>query len=144
MCALDKVEQCVVGFGVDDVLGHLGHGGIVERAEGDPLGTAFGQLLDRAADLRRTLIRPVGEDPGHRQVGEADGQREQRCGGPAVSPLQVVERDQERPVEGGALEQHLEVLQQPVALLGQRAQLRQPGSLEQRARAVEQRGHQRS
>ena len=102
------------------------------------------QLLDRAEDLRRTLVGPEGEDPGHRQVGEADGQREQRRGGPAVSPLQVVERDQERPVEGGALEQHLEVLQQPVALLGQRAKLRQPGSLEQRARAVEQRGHQRS
>ena len=94
-------------------------------------------------DLRRALVGAEGEDPGHRQVGEADGQREQRCGGPAVSPLQVVERDQERPVEGGALEQHLEVLQQPVALLGQRAKLRQRRSLEQRVRAVEQRGHQR-
>ena len=101
-------------------------------------------MLDRAEDLRRALVGAEGEDPGHRQVGEAHGQREQRRGGPAVSPLQVVERDQERPVEGGALEQHLQVLQQPVALLGQRAKLRQPGSLEQRARAVEQRGHQRS
>ncbi len=144
MRALDEVEKCGVGFGVDDVLGHLGHGGIIKRAEDDPLSTAFVQLLDRAEDLRRTLIRAVGKYPGHRQVGEADGQREQRRGGPAVSPLQVVERDQERPVEGGALQQHLEVLEQPVTLLGQRAKLRQPGSLEQRARALEERGHQRS
>ena len=39
--ALDEVEKCVVGFGVDDVLGHLGHGGVVERAEDDPLGAAL-------------------------------------------------------------------------------------------------------
>ena len=141
--ALDEVEQRVVGLGVDDVLGHLGHGGIVERAEDDPLGAAVVQMLDRAEDLRRALVGAEGEDPGHRQVGEAHGQREQRRRGPAVSPLQVVERDHQRPVEGGALEQHLQVLQQPVALLGQRAKLRQPGSLEQRVRAVEQRGHQR-
>jgi len=32
--ALDEVEKCVVGLGVDDVLGHLGHGGVVERARG--------------------------------------------------------------------------------------------------------------
>ena len=39
--ALDEVEQHVVGFGVDDVLGHLGNGGIIKRAEDDPLSTAF-------------------------------------------------------------------------------------------------------
>ena len=50
----------------------------------------------------------------------------------------------ERPVERGALEHRLQVLQQPVPLLGQRVKLPQPGSLEQRVRAVEQRGHQRS
>src|ERR1022692_3134551 len=49
-------------------------------------------MLDRAEDLRRALVGAEGEDPGHRQVGEAHGQREQRRGGPAVSPLQVVER----------------------------------------------------
>ena len=105
--ALDEVEKCVVGLGVDDVLGHLGHGGVVERAEDDPLGAAVVEMLDRAEDLRRALVGAEGDDPGHRQVGEAHGQREQRRGGPAVSPLQVVERDQERPVEGGALEHHL-------------------------------------
>ena len=40
--ALDEVEKRVVGLGVDDVLGHLGHGGVVERAEDDPLGAAAG------------------------------------------------------------------------------------------------------
>ena len=34
--ALDEVEKCVVGLGVHDVLGHLGHGDVVERAEDDP------------------------------------------------------------------------------------------------------------
>ena len=34
--ALDEVEKRVVGLGVHDVLGHLGHGGVVERAEDDP------------------------------------------------------------------------------------------------------------
>ena len=101
-------------------------------------------MLDRAEELRRALLGAEGEDPGDRQVGEADGQRAQRRRGPAVGPLQVVERDQQRPVECGALEHRLQVLQQPVPLLGQRAKLPQPGSLEQRARAVEQRGHQRS
>ena len=48
------------------------------------------------------------------------------------------------PSECGALEHRLQVLQQPVPLLGQRVELPQPGSLEQRLRAVEQRGHQRS
>ena len=48
------------------------------------------------------------------------------------------------PAERGALEHRLQVLQQPVPLLGQRVKLPQPGSLEQRVRAVEQRGHQRS
>ena len=38
--ALDEVEERVVGLGVHDVLGHLGHGGVVERAEHDPLGAA--------------------------------------------------------------------------------------------------------
>ena len=38
--ALDEVEKCVVGLGVHDVLGDLGHGGIVEWAEDDPLGAA--------------------------------------------------------------------------------------------------------
>ena len=38
--ALDEVEERLVGLGVHDVLGHLGHGGVVERAEDDPLGAA--------------------------------------------------------------------------------------------------------
>ena len=101
-------------------------------------------MLDRAEELRRALVGAEGEDPGDRQVREADGQRAQRRCGPAVGPLQVVERDQQRPVECGALEHRLQVLQQPVPLLGQRVKLPQPGSLEQRVRAIEQRGHQRS
>ena len=117
---------------------------VAERAEDDPLGAAAVQMLDRAEELRRALPGAEGEDPGDRQVGEADGQRAQRRRGPTVGPLQVVERDQQRPAEGRALEHRLQVLQQPVPLLGQRVKLLQPGSLEQRVRAVEERRHQRS
>ena len=38
--ALDEVKERLVGLGVHDVLGHLGNGGVVERAEDDPLGAA--------------------------------------------------------------------------------------------------------
>ena len=121
--ALDEVEERVVGFGVHYVLGHLGHGGVVERSEDDPLGPAVVQMLDRAEELRRALVGAEGEDPTDRQVAEPDGQRAQCRGGPAVGPLEVVERDQERPVQCGALEHRLQVLQQPVTLLGQRVEL---------------------
>ena len=38
--ALDEVEERVVGLGVHDVFGHLGHGGLAEWAEDDPLSAA--------------------------------------------------------------------------------------------------------
>jgi hypothetical protein len=140
----DEVEKRVVGLGVHDVLGHLGHGGVVERAEGDRLGAAAVEVLDRAEQRRRAPARAEGEDPGDRQGREADGQRAQRRCGPAVGPLQIVERDQQRPIECRALEHRLQILQQPISLLRQRVKLPKPGSVEQRVRAVEERGHQRS
>ncbi len=121
----------------------MGDGGVVERAEDDRLGAAVVEMLDRAAQRRRALAGAKGEDPGDGHAGDADGQRAQRRRGSAVGPLQVVERDQQRPSERGALEHRLQVLQQPVSLLGQRVKVPQPGSFEQRMRAVEERGHQR-
>ena len=105
--ALDEVEERVVGLGVHDVFGHLGHGGLAEWAEDDPLSAATVQMRDRDAEMRRALLGPEGNDPGDRQVGEADGQRKQRRRGATVGPLLVVERDQQRPVERRALEQRL-------------------------------------
>jgi hypothetical protein len=102
-----------------------------------------GEVLDRAQQLRRALVGAEGDDPGDRNRGEADGQGAERCRGPAVGPLLIVEGDQDRAVERGALEHRLEVLEQPVALLGQGVELPQPGSLQHRLRAVEQRRHQR-
>jgi hypothetical protein len=139
-----QVEERVVGFGVHHVLGHLGHGGVVEWAEDDPLSAAVLQMPDRSDELRGALVGAEGEDPGNRQVGEANGQRTQRRRCPTVGPLQVVERDQQRSVQSSALEQRLQILQQPVPLLGERVELPEPGSLEQRVRAVEQSVHQRS
>jgi hypothetical protein len=141
--ALDQVEEGVVGLGVHDVLGDLRDGGVVERSEDDPVRAVAGEMLDRGEELRRALVGAKGDDPGHGKGGQADRQRAQRRRGPAVSPLLVVERDQERAAERRALEHRLQVLQQPVALLRQRVKVVQPGSLEQRIRAVEQRGHER-
>ncbi len=122
MRALDEVEERVIRHGVNDILSHLGHCGVVQRADDDPFGPILVEMLDRAAKLRRALLSTECEDPSDWQVGEPRGQRAQGRCSPAIRPLQVIQRDQHRPVERGALQHRLEVLQQPVPLLGQRAE----------------------
>ena len=129
--ALDEVEQRVVGLGVDDVLGHLGDGVVVERAEDDPLGAGVLEILDRAAGAapspgpggRRRSRRPAGRRGGRAAPAAPPRSRCRPTAGRRARSAAAAER--------GSLEHRLQVLQQPVPLLGQRVQLA-PRSLEQR------------
>ena len=92
----------------------------------------------------------VASRGGRRAITQAIGspiephrQRANRRGRSAVCPVGVVDRDQERRLERGALEQLLQVSQQPEPLLGLRMKSREPAGVEQRLGSVEQRCQQR-
>ena len=77
-------------------------------------GAVRGSARQVAARLgwRKASTQPIGRKPGE----PADAYR---CPGAAVSPLQVVEADQDRLTQSGLLEQRLDVLQEPVTLLAE-------------------------
>ena len=89
------------------------------------------------------LDRTGGQDPGDRNRLEPDREGAQRRQGAAIGPLQVVETHQHRPSRRRALQQRLQILHQPIPLLGTATYGRQRGALEQRRRPVEQRPQQR-
>ncbi len=60
-----------------------------------------------------------------------------------LSTLHVVQEDEHWAVQCGALEQRLQLLQPPVALLGSRPEAAEPGTIQQGWRPVEERPEQR-
>src|SRR6185437_7591997 len=83
------------------------------------------------------------DDPGNGQSCESHGQRANRGSRAAVCPVRIVDGDQERRLERRALEQLLQVSQEPETLLGLRLSSGEPVAAEQRLVSVEQGRQQR-
>ena len=136
-------DQRLIGLSLHNVPRHLRHRGVAERLEREPFCTLVGEILDGAPKLPRALIRAHRQNPSDRQRAQTRRQRAQRSHGAAVDPLHVVQEYEQWTVQCGALEQRLQILQPPVALLGRRVKPAQPGAIQQRFRSLEQRPEQR-
>ena len=64
-----------------------------------------------------------GQHPPDRQRRQLGRKTPQRGQGPAVSPLQIIKADHDGLAESSPLQQRLDVLEQPVTLLGRRVRL---------------------
>jgi len=140
--AFGQGQQGVVGHGAEDVGRHVGDGGPVEAPENRLAGSVAEQFGDSAPQVTARLGGAEGQHPADRQGSQAGRQGAYRCPGAAVSPLHVVEADQDRLAQGGLLEQCLDVLQEPVTLLARGARIPECRSFEHRLRPPEQRVHQ--
>ena len=136
------VENRLIGRRGEHVRRQLHDRLVLEWAEDDRLRAASLQLLERTGERRRFARRPEGDDPRDRQSHESHRQGANRRRRPAVCPLGIVDGDQERRLERRALEQLLQVSQQPEPLLGVRVERGEPVVVEQRLRTVEQRCQQ--
>ena len=151
---LDDEERAAVGFRQllqDRLIGLRGEHVrrqlrdriVIERAEGDRARSLLLQLFERVHERRRFARRAKRDHPGDRQSHQSHRQRAKRRDRSAVRPVGVVDRDQERRLERRALEQLLQVAQQPEPLLGLRMKRRELAGIEQRLGSVEQRREQR-
>ena len=96
---------------------HFGDSGLVQAPENRLAGPVAEQLGGSAPQIAARLGGAEGQHPADRQRSQPGRQGAYRRPGAAVSPLQVVEADQDRLAQSGLLEQRLDVLQQPVTLL---------------------------
>ena len=119
------LEDRLIGLRGEHVRRELRDRVVVERAEDD---RARALLLSA---VRARATSGVDSRGGRRAITHAIGspieshrQRANRCDRSAVRPVGVVDGDQERRLEGCALEQLLQVSQQPEPLLGLRMESR--------------------
>ena len=129
MDALGQCEESVVWCGAEDVGCHIGDGGLIEAFEGRLVGPVAQQHGEDPAQVTVGLGGAESEHPADRQRRQAARKAAKRCGGAAVGPLQVVEADHDRLAKSSLLEERLDVLQQPVALLGRRVRIAEGRSL---------------
>jgi len=140
--ALGQGQQGIVGSGVKDVSRHLGDSGLVKTPENRLAGSVAEQFGDHAPQIAVRLDGTGGQHPADRQGSQPGRQCAYRRPGTAVSPLQVVKADQDRPAQRGLLKQGLDVFQQPVALLARGAGFPECRTFQQRLRPAEQCLHQ--
>ena len=134
-------EQLRVGRRAQDVLRDRADGARLERREPQPAGPLGRELVGGAQQRHRRLTGAERHEPHDGMPRERRRERAEALDRPRVGPLEVVEHDEHRRGGRAALEQLLELLEQPVALLGNRLQV---GAAQQRLGPVEQRGEQRS
>ena len=119
------LENRLIGLRGEHVRRELRDRVLIERAEDDRaraiLLSAFRARATSGVDFAR---RAKSDDPRDRQSHQSQRQRANRCCRSAVRPVRVVDGDQERRLERCALEQLLQVSQQPEALLGLRMESR--------------------
>ncbi len=140
--AFGQGQQGGVGGGAEDVSRHFGDSGLVEAPENRLAGSVAEQLGGSAPQIAAGLGGAEGQHPADMQRSQPRRQAAHRCPGTAISPLQVVEADQDWLAQSGLLKQRLDVLQQPVTLLAGGARIPECRTLEQRLRPPEQRVHQ--
>jgi hypothetical protein len=140
--ALGECEECIVRWSAEDVGRHQGDGSTIEALEGRPVGPVAHQRGDGPSQVTVGLGGAEGEHPADRQRRHAAWQRANRCGGAAVRPLQVVEADHDRLAQCGLLEERLDVLEQPVALLGEGVRVPEGRPLQEGRRSIEEGVHQ--
>jgi hypothetical protein len=98
-------QQPPARLGGNDLGHQLGHGVLAERAKGQAPPAAGVDGLQRPRQLRRPWQQPQAADQGEGDVGQAAGQRAQGEQAGGVGPLQVVQADHQRAVQGEGLQQ---------------------------------------
>ena len=98
-------QQTLARLGGDDLFHQLGHGLVAERAKWQPSRAARVQGLERPRQLRGTREQPQAADQRHRHVAQAAAQRAQGQEAGRVGPLQVIQGDHQRALEGQRLDQ---------------------------------------
>ena len=99
-------------------------------------------MIHRAPNLGRSLTGTKGDHPADRYRRQTRRQGAKRRRRAAVGPLNVIEADQQGPIERGPLKQGFEILQEPISLLRRSVRVAQRGAFEDRGRALEQGLHQ--
>ena len=140
--AFGQGQQGIVGSGAEDVSDHFGDSGLIQAPENRLAGPVAELLGGSVPQIAACLGGTKGQHPAHRQGSQAGRQSAYRRPGAALSPLQVVQADQDRVAQSGLLQQRLDVLQQPVTLLAGGVRIPECRTLEQRLRPLEQRVHQ--
>ena len=110
-------EEVTAGRGSQYVRRHLRDRRGAERCQADRRGPGGGQLGQRPADLRYSLVRPDRDQPRDRQRRQPLRQHAQGEATSRVRPLHVIEAHQQRLPERRAFHQGLHILEQPERLL---------------------------
>jgi len=116
---------------------------VIEWAENDSAGSLLLQPFECVCHRCRLARRAMRDDPCDRESREAHRQGANRRRRPGIYPVGIVDRDQEWRLECRALEQLLQVSQQPEPLLGVGMKSGELAWAEQRLGSVEQRCKQR-
>ncbi len=122
----------------EHVRGYLCDRGVIEWAECDRARPLLLQLFERVHEWCRLARRAKRDHPGDRQSHQSHRQGAKRRDRSTVCPVGVVDRDQERRLEGCPFEQLLQVSQQPEPLLGPCVQSAELVGVEQRFGSVEE------
>src|SRR5260370_28541594 len=107
------------------------------------MGAAISERGEGARHRHGSFARSYCKHPGDRERAKAMWERPKGRGGAAVGPREVVEADHERRLHRGPLEERLDVVEDPVALLGRADELRELRKIHEGHISAADRIHQR-